>query len=187
MIFVCLAAYFVSENRASLGAFVAVGIYKDLLANALKSVFQITNQHSLLGPQRELLDDLEPDDDSQVKGVQGVAILDGEICVRNVRFRYGTLDEEVLRSVSMSVARGEVVALSGPSGSGKSTLLKLVVGWHEPTYDEITIGQMPAHCGLRGIASILQSARLMSTSIRRNLEFFRGRRNDEELMGLLKI
>ncbi len=40
--------------------------------------------------------------------------------------RYGTLD--VLRGVSFTVRRGEVVCVIGPSGSGKSTLLRCANG-----------------------------------------------------------
>src|SRR5258707_9265069 len=40
--------------------------------------------------------------------------------------RHGTLD--VLRGVTLSVARGEVAAVIGPSGGGKSTFLRCLNG-----------------------------------------------------------
>jgi polar amino acid transport system ATP-binding protein len=44
--------------------------------------------------------------------------------VRDVHKRFGK--NEVLRGISTTVARGEVLAILGPSGSGKSTLLRCI-------------------------------------------------------------
>jgi putative ABC transport system ATP-binding protein len=44
----------------------------------------------------------------------------------------------VLRSLSLELGRGEVVALVGPSGSGKTTLLNIMAGWEEPDDGEAT-------------------------------------------------
>ena len=44
---------------------------------------------------------------------------------------YGKTD--VLKDVSLSVDKGEVVSLIGPSGSGKSTLLRVLIGLTPPT------------------------------------------------------
>jgi polar amino acid transport system ATP-binding protein len=50
--------------------------------------------------------------------------------VRNLSCSYGS--EKVLRDVSLSADRGEVVSLIGPSGSGKSTFLRALVGLEAP-------------------------------------------------------
>jgi len=49
------------------------------------------------------------------------------------RFFHAGDDETLaLRGVSLTVGRGEVVAVTGPSGSGKSTLLACLAGLDEP-------------------------------------------------------
>jgi nitrate/nitrite transport system ATP-binding protein len=45
-----------------------------------------------------------------------------------VTFRRGAVHSEVLRDISLSVAKGEFIAIIGHSGCGKSTLLNVVAG-----------------------------------------------------------
>ncbi len=46
---------------------------------------------------------------------------------------------EVLRSIDLTVRKGEVLAIEGPSGSGKSTLLGLLAGFDSPTNGSIRL------------------------------------------------
>lgn len=50
------------------------------------------------------------------------------ISVRNLSYKYVAREHATLDRISLSVARGEVVLLTGDSGSGKSTLLMALAG-----------------------------------------------------------
>ncbi len=49
---------------------------------------------------------------------------------------------EVIRDVSLKVARGECVALTGASGAGKSTLMRMIYGNYLTQAGEIRIGDL---------------------------------------------
>lgn len=51
----------------------------------------------------------------------------------------GEAEVEALRSVTMTVPRGEAVAVMGPSGSGKSTLLSIIGGLNPPNEGQVII------------------------------------------------
>ena len=61
-------------------------------------------------------------------------------------FRAGDEETLALQGVSLAVARGEFVAVTGPSGSGKSTLLACLAGMDDPDGGHVTIaGQRVSH------------------------------------------
>jgi sulfonate transport system ATP-binding protein len=62
--------------------------------------------------------------------------------LRNVGKWYG--EHQVLTDVSLSVARGEIVALVGRSGSGKSTVLRVLAGLSEDHVGERLVSGAPS-------------------------------------------
>ena len=62
--------------------------------------------------------------------------------VREVRRSYGSPPVNACDGVSLSVSRGEFVAIVGPSGSGKSTLLNLIGTLDRPDSGSVTIDGM---------------------------------------------
>ncbi len=59
------------------------------------------------------------------------------IDIRGLRKSFG--DNEVLKGIDLTIARGEVVCVIGPSGSGKSTLLRSVNLLEDPSGGSIHI------------------------------------------------
>lgn len=62
-----------------------------------------------------------------------------ELTVDNIHLAYDR--NPVLKGVSMSLNKGEVVSLLGASGSGKTTLLRAVAGLEQPSQGRIAINE----------------------------------------------
>lgn len=60
------------------------------------------------------------------------------VAVRSLDVRFG--DKQVLRSVDLTIARGELLGLCGPNGAGKSTLLRTLLGLVARQGGEVQVG-----------------------------------------------
>ncbi len=79
------------------------------------------------------------------------------IQAENVQKVYGRSDGDVraLDGVTLSIAAGETVAVTGPSGSGKSTLLSLIAGLDRPTSGSLVVlGQSLGELNEDGLADL---------------------------------
>ena len=65
------------------------------------------------------------------------------ISVDHVSFRYPSSEQDVLKDVSLTIDRGQRVAIVGENGAGKSTLIKLLSGLYAPTSGQITLDGTP--------------------------------------------
>ena len=102
----------------------------------------------------------------------------GEVCFEGVSFDYADVEEarEVLRSVDLSVAPGEVVALVGPSGAGKTTLVHLIPRFYDVTNGQITIdGYDVRHVKMRSlreqVGMVPQETALFSGTVGDNIRY----------------
>jgi putative ABC transport system ATP-binding protein len=69
------------------------------------------------------------------------------IRIRNVSKQYPTAGGSftALHDLTLSIDRGEFVAVIGESGSGKSTLLSLIAGIDRPSSGEVVVGGTAVH------------------------------------------
>jgi polar amino acid transport system ATP-binding protein len=88
------------------------------------------------------------------------------ITVSNLSKAFG--EHQVLKNVSLSVNRSEVVCIIGPSGSGKSTLLRCINLLEDYQHGSVTIRQLAGGADLRHSAATRPQSR-DATAIRRQL------------------
>lgn len=61
------------------------------------------------------------------------------IALENVSFSYPQVATEVLHDVSLTIKKGQHVAIVGENGAGKSTLVKIITGLYNPTSGRVLL------------------------------------------------
>ncbi|NUO20090.1 ABC transporter ATP-binding protein [bacterium] len=117
---------------------------------------------------------------------QTISGLNDCLAFEHVWFRYPTSEQWVLRDISLTVKRGERVALVGRSGSGKTTMANLLPRFYSAERGQVlwdgTNVESIARESLRKYISIVsQDVFLFNESVRYNLTYGRSEITEEQL------
>ena len=107
-------------------------------------------------------------------------LLDDGLVINKISKSYGS--KKVVRDISLTIKRGEIVGLLGPNGAGKTTTFYMIVGLVKPDtgsilLDKIEISKMPIYTrGLQGISYLPQEPSV-----------FRGMNVEDNLLSIIEI
>ncbi|MFF2344428.1 ABC transporter ATP-binding protein [Pseudarthrobacter sp. NPDC058119] len=62
-----------------------------------------------------------------------------EIELKDIRFTYTGSDIEVIRGISLTIRRGQHIAIVGENGAGKSTLIRILAGLYRPDSGQVLL------------------------------------------------
>ena len=175
---VWLGAQLVLANVFSIGMLFAFMTYKAVFASRISSLIDKAVELSMLSLQGERLADivLTEKEDLRTQQKRG-ALVNPQLALDNISFRYSELDPYVLRNLSLKLPAGKSIAITGPSGCGKTTLAKLLLGLLKPESGRILVnGQELERMGLHNyrpfVNAVMQDDQLFAGSIAENIAFF---------------
>lgn len=98
-----------------------------------------------------------------------------QLILDRVVYRYPNAAENALNSLSLTIKKGQSIALIGKSGAGKTTLVDVILGLLTPQKGDITVDNISIYNDLRSwqnlIGYIPQSIFLIDDTIERNIAF----------------
>ncbi|MCW3085438.1 MAG: putative multidrug export ATP-binding/permease protein [Bacteroidetes bacterium] len=152
-------------------AFVGVsfGGIAELYAQVQKAIGSIERVFEILDEEPELL--------SINEHVEITKRIEGTVSFENLAFTYPSRKEiQVLKNISLSVKKGETIAIVGPSGSGKSTIVSLLLRFYDPESGAILIDGIDARkyplTELRNnMAIVPQDVLLFGGTIKENIAY----------------
>lgn len=111
----------------------------------------------------------------------------GELAFDNVNFAYPSRPGvSALNGFSLSVRRGETVALVGPSGAGKSTVFQLLLRFYDPQSGSVTLDGVdvrdadPREVRAR-LAVVPQETVVFGATVAENIRYGRPGASDEDI------
>lgn len=95
--------------------------------------------------------------------------------LNDVTYKYPGIEEPAIQNISLTIKKGQSVALIGKSGAGKTTLADIILGLLEPQSGDILVDGISIYTNLRSwqnsIGYIPQSIFLIDDTIEKNIAF----------------
>lgn len=184
---IVFAHYRITNNQLSIGGFVsfvgALALFMDPIRKFSQANVKLSQAR--VGAERifSLLDKKEELDEGNIE----VKSFDKSIEINNLSFAYN--EHDVIRNFSLSVKKGNKIALVGLSGSGKSTLVNLLLRLYNYDRGQVKIdGNNIENIKLKDLrnlfALVSQDIFLFNDTIRENLTLGQKFSDDQIAMAL---
>lgn len=180
IVVVYVAAKMMMTDNAtfSVGMLLAFLAYRQYFTDSVTQLLEKGIEFRLLTLHLDRLSDViftEQEEQSAIYSELGD--IEGHIKIEDLNFRYSPMDPWILKNLSLDIAAGNIVTLTGKSGGGKTTLLKLIMGLYEADSGHILIdGKSLSDIGRRNwrqhIGVVMQDDQLLSGTISDNISFF---------------
>lgn len=185
----------VGAGAMSIGELVQFVIYAIMVAGAVGALTEIWSELQRAAGATERLVELltaidsvqDPDTAQPTPDMAG-----HDITFDNVTFHYPSRpNAAALADVSLTIKKGETVALVGPSGAGKSTIIQLLERFYDPELGSIRLGDIDLRDLNRAdfrsqIALVPQDAVIFADTARENIRFGRPDATDAEVENAAK-
>ena len=155
------------------GFFVYLSLFYQPLAVLARLVEDV--QTSLAGARRvaEVLDSKSEIEESP--DAYDLSSVEGNISFEHVSFDYIN-GEHVLKDISFTAKKGQMIAIVGPTGVGKTTIVSLLERFYDPLSGKITIDghnlkDITLHSLRNNISLVLQDVFLFNGTIEENIAY----------------
>lgn len=184
----------VVETVITLGDFVAFNSYLAILTWPIMALGWVINMLQRGSASMARINEIlhaKPDIIEEKNAIHK-EILEGEISIENLHFRYPGTSRYVLRDINIHIPPGNSLGIIGRTGSGKSTLLHLILRLYEVEegiiqIDGINIKDLSLDTLRKNIGVVEQESFLFSTSIKDNITFGDPQFKMEDVVAAAKI
>ncbi|TXH56147.1 MAG: ABC transporter ATP-binding protein [Bacteroidia bacterium] len=184
---IVVGGYLVLQGKASIGNIAEFVIYINLLMFPISSIGWTASMVQRAAVSQQRIDEFLHTPSAIQSAPHATSIeLQGNISFQRVHFTYQHTGIQALKDFSLSIRKGEKIAVIGKTGSGKSTLAHLLLRMYDLSQGSLTIEGVAINTidlnNLRTqIAYAPQEAFLFSDTIFNNISFGKSDATTEEV------
>lgn len=132
---------------------------------------------------------LKEEEDENIEAGEDFEDLNGDIEFKNVYMKY--TEEEVLKDISLTIKKGEKVAIAGKTGAGKTTLTNVLMRLYDIKSGQILInGKDISKISIKSlrqnISYISQNPYIFEDTLRNNIILGKKEITDKEILEIIK-
>jgi len=172
--------YLAQHNQLLIGDLISFILYSAFVGASFGGIAELYAQiQKAIGSVERVFDILDehPESLDIIEHHELTKRIEGTVSFENLAFTYPSRKEiRVLKSINLTVNKGETIAIVGPSGSGKSTIVSLLLRFYDPESGAILIDGIDARkyplTELRNnMAIVPQDVLLFGGTIRENIAY----------------